>query len=179
MQFHVGPFTYQARLVRGYVLDSGRTCLGLCDHRHRQILISDLLDPPQRLQVLCHELWHAWCYHFPAQCRDEESLADLLGLALTQLAQDVLGPACDSLTHLPYLEPETSPNPIAEPPESSHLSGKGSPPTASPPPASPPLRTATTYLIRVYEPPAPDVQRSNPSAHPSPTPPAPPSSANA
>jgi len=90
MQVSVGPLTYRVRLVRGYVFHDGEPCYGLCDHRRRLILISDVLDEVQRVQVFCHELLHAWWRHCPGRIDDEESVAELVGLAMTRFIMEVI-----------------------------------------------------------------------------------------
>ncbi len=86
MELDVGPFTYTVRLVRDAIEHEGEACFGLCDHLNRTILISDALDPTQRLHVLLHELFHAWQRHCPARLDDEEAVADLVALSMTRLA---------------------------------------------------------------------------------------------
>jgi len=87
MQLRVGPFTYRVRLVAGYIDHGGQRCLGLCDNEQGELLISDRAGPRQRLQILGHEYMEAWLYHFGGQQPGKEDYCDLLGLALTQLAE--------------------------------------------------------------------------------------------
>jgi hypothetical protein len=65
--------------------------------------------------VLCHELWHAWRYRFaperPGDAASEEALADLAGIAMTQLAADLFGGVPPLDTGLTYLdEPALTPS---------------------------------------------------------------------
>jgi hypothetical protein len=83
MHINVGPFRYHVRLVHGHILHDGEPCFGLCDNLQQQILLSDVPPPHQRLQVFFHELMHAWWYHFQPDTSSEESIADLVGIAMT------------------------------------------------------------------------------------------------
>ncbi len=83
MKVNVGPFEYRIRLVHGYVRHEGQDCLGLCDNVRQEILLSDVPPENQRLQVFFHELMHAWWYHFGPDAGDEEAIADLVGIAMT------------------------------------------------------------------------------------------------
>jgi hypothetical protein len=83
MNVNVGPFEYRIRLVHGYVQHEGQACLGLCDNVRQEILLSDVPPEAQRLQVFFHELMHAWWYHFGPDAGDEEAIADLVGIAMT------------------------------------------------------------------------------------------------
>ena len=83
MNIRVGPFDYAVRLVRGHIDHDGEPCYGLCDHVRQEILLSDVPPPRQRLQVFFHELMHAWWYHFHTDAGDEEAVADLVGVAMT------------------------------------------------------------------------------------------------
>jgi len=51
---------YHAYLHHGPIKLDGRTCLGICDHRRRIMLIADHLGDAEILGVLCHEYWHAF-----------------------------------------------------------------------------------------------------------------------
>ena len=97
MRIRVGPFEYAVRLVHGHIRHEGRACFGLCDNLRQEILISDLPHEDQRLQVFFHELMHAWWYHFGANFSNEETVADLVGMAMTdftlQAVQCLRGPA--------------------------------------------------------------------------------------
>ncbi|MHC4995922.1 MAG: hypothetical protein ACYTGQ_12810 [Planctomycetota bacterium] len=83
MQINVGPFTYEIRIHPGSIPHEGEECFGLCDNLAQVLYISDRLPPRQRLQVFFHELMHAWWYHFGLNVDDEESVVDLVGMAMT------------------------------------------------------------------------------------------------
>lgn len=83
MQINVGPFVYQIQIYRGPIPHEGQDCCGLCDNINQVIYISDQLPRTQRLQVFFHELMHAWWYHFGLDATNEESIVDLIGMAMT------------------------------------------------------------------------------------------------
>ncbi|MBI1368961.1 MAG: hypothetical protein GC162_09945 [Planctomycetes bacterium] len=90
MQIDVGPFRYCVRLVHGHIEHEGQHCYGLCDNLAQLILISDVPTEKQRLSVFFHELMHAWWYHFGIDPADEEAVADLVGVAMTQFVDQVM-----------------------------------------------------------------------------------------
>lgn len=145
MRIRVGPFEYAVELVAGYIHHEGQRCYGLCDNHRQRILLSDLLNRPQRLRVLIHELMHAWMYHFGHDAGDEESLAELVSVAMTELIDQATAGA----EATPALE--------------RILTGRATPPTdrSGAKPAHRPLRT-----IGRREPATAD----GPSHQPSPTP---------
>jgi hypothetical protein len=83
MQINVGPFVYQIVIHPGLIDHQGEACFGLCDNLGQAIYVSDQLPARQRLQVFFHELMHAWWYHFGLNIDDEESIVDLVGMAMT------------------------------------------------------------------------------------------------
>jgi len=150
MQFHVGPFVYNAYLVRGHITHQGRQCLGLCQHEERRVLVSDRLDPVEQFQVLCHELWHAWHHRFATDDAGDEPLADLVGIAMTQLATDLYGAVPRLREHgLDYLPEGDAVKPLTpEPPLTPSLTYLSRDEAAGDAPRPP------TYRVRVFEPPA-------------------------
>jgi Zn-dependent peptidase ImmA (M78 family) len=67
MQFRVGPWVYRVRITENRLYDeNGAELAGLFVWRDREILISNAVPVRQRLDVLVHELRHAWREHFGA-----------------------------------------------------------------------------------------------------------------
>ena len=67
MRFHVGPWVYRVRITENRLYDeNGAELAGLFVWRDREILISNAVPVRQRLDVLVHELRHAWREHFGA-----------------------------------------------------------------------------------------------------------------
>lgn len=87
MRIDIGPFRYSVQLVHGMIRHDDQDCYGLCDNLAQRILISDVPNESQRLSVFFHELMHAWWYHFGIDPADEEAVADLVGVAMTQFMQ--------------------------------------------------------------------------------------------
>lgn len=88
MQIHVGPFRYTLSLRRGYLRHNGQDALGLCHTDKRLIEISDATAPSVRITTFWHELGHAIKRELDitdALEIAEESLANLLGIAMAQL----------------------------------------------------------------------------------------------
>lgn len=87
MRIDIGPFRYSVQLVHGMIRHDDQACYGLCDNLAQRILISDVPNESQRMSVFFHELMHAWWYHFGIDPADEEAVADLVGVAMTQFMQ--------------------------------------------------------------------------------------------
>lgn len=65
MKFRVGPWIYRVVVMAEEFCDEqGRVLDGRCVWRDRQILLAASLSQQLRLEVLMHELRHAWIYHF-------------------------------------------------------------------------------------------------------------------
>lgn len=105
MQFHIGPFVWRVRLVTGHIdmlrgdisgesSGGGATsgAWGLCDFERQVILVSDAIPADARVAVICHELWHAWRYHFPVDIEgDEERASDYFAALGLSLVRDLFG----------------------------------------------------------------------------------------
>ena len=102
MELNIGPFIYRVYLWHGLIEHEGQQCIGLCDHDQRCVLISDTVSDEQRMQVLCHEAWHAWRHHFAGQSKTAEGEADLVGLVLVGLIKDLEGKIPAGLSRLNY-----------------------------------------------------------------------------
>jgi hypothetical protein len=85
----VGPFEYRVQLFEGLIDHDGQPCFGLCDNVQQRIYISDVPPPPQRMRILIHEIMHGWWFHFGPDRVDEESIVDLVGLAMTELITEL------------------------------------------------------------------------------------------
>jgi len=66
MKFLIGPWLYTVRVTSGPIYHDGAECAGLFVWRDREILISSTVPVGSRLDVLIHELRHAWREHFGA-----------------------------------------------------------------------------------------------------------------
>lgn len=102
MELHIGPYVYKVYLWRGLIDHEGQKCLGLCDHDQQCVLVSDTVSGDRRLQVLCHEAWHAWRHHFGSQDSTLEGEADLVGLMMVQLMKDLEGKMPLAIEKLDY-----------------------------------------------------------------------------
>src|SRR6185437_4835142 len=72
MLFQVGPWTYRVEIARTLVNDKNEPILGRCDLDSMIIYVAADVSPQARLNVVLHELRHAWRFHFPAPRTDEE-----------------------------------------------------------------------------------------------------------
>jgi len=77
MRFRVGPWVYRVRITDEPIYDeNGKEQAGYYVWRDREILISGAIPVRRRLDILCHELRHAWIEHF-GQSRDIEGDCNL------------------------------------------------------------------------------------------------------
>ncbi|QDU34057.1 hypothetical protein KS4_21190 [Poriferisphaera corsica] len=117
MEVKVGPHVYRIILAKGIVRDeAGDPYCGLTFFDHQTILISGQLKPSKRLSTLWHELVHAFAYELDiaqSDTHDEESMCNLIGLAMSQLDAMTLarlhvymlqGIDCDAVMMSPKLE---------------------------------------------------------------------------
>jgi len=88
ISFNVGPWIYTLRIVRKLVNDRNEPILGRCDLDSMIIYVAADVSPQARLNVVLHELRHAWRYHFPAPRTDEEE-ADFSATICAQAYRDV------------------------------------------------------------------------------------------
>jgi hypothetical protein len=61
MQILIGPQQYDLRLVRGRLFFNQEECQCRCDHDKKEIAISDLVCPAQRLELAAsavNQTWH-------------------------------------------------------------------------------------------------------------------------
>lgn len=86
--FTVGGTPYRLWLIKGIINhpEFGE-CLGLCCYTRNEILVSDATPMSKRRMTFFHEFAHAACdeLRFGVQSFDEESLAELMGIALANL----------------------------------------------------------------------------------------------
>ncbi len=72
MLFNVAGWVYELKISEGPLHDeAGQPIAGICSESKRQIVISGDAPPRQRLDVLLHELRHAWQYHVGRPSDDE------------------------------------------------------------------------------------------------------------
>lgn len=88
MRFRVGPWIYRVRITDGPLHNEhGEECRGLCVYASREILISGLLPPRQRIDTLMHELRHAWRHHFGAPADEESDCNNAASFAVEMMRQ--------------------------------------------------------------------------------------------
>lgn len=89
MKFHVGPFVYQLLVQHAPILnDHGESCLGLARYLERQILIAAKAPAERRIEILAHELRHAWGFHVPPPANEEQE-SQLLAMISHAMAVDL------------------------------------------------------------------------------------------
>lgn len=68
MKFRVGPWVYKVKVRTPgdppLVDDDGTALDGRCEYGNHTIIISDAVLPDRRIEILAHELAHAWRWHF-------------------------------------------------------------------------------------------------------------------
>jgi hypothetical protein len=84
MHMHVGPHVYQ--VVIAQKITGGR--IGLADYLNRRLLVAACVPPAHRLDVILHELAHAFSYHFPSPT-DEEAAANLTATIAASAMKDL------------------------------------------------------------------------------------------
>lgn len=90
MRFNVGPFAYEVVVTDDHLeAEDGTSLLGLCQFVGRKILISSQVPRSERLEVLLHELGHAWHQHVPKP-RTEEEHANLWATAMASAWRDLV-----------------------------------------------------------------------------------------
>lgn len=125
MRVHVGPFAYTVKIVQAPFIVDGAILLGQARYLDRAILISSAVPADRRMEVLTHELKHAWHYHVPIP-HDAEEDAQLSALITSQLLADLAkqgGAACvEKLLpeSVEALEAEPKPRPPTKVPEWVH-----------------------------------------------------------
>jgi|GEM_PF-4348575 len=70
--FNVGPWEYSLKIARKLVNDKNEPLMGRCDLHTMIVYVAADIPPQGRLNVVLHELRHAWRFHFPAPRTDEE-----------------------------------------------------------------------------------------------------------
>jgi len=89
MKFNVGPFSCRVIIVEQPPIFDGKPCDGLIDFDSELIQITMRLSGKRRLNVLLHEISHAWQFHFPMPC-EEEGQCDFFANAAQAAMQDLL-----------------------------------------------------------------------------------------
>jgi hypothetical protein len=73
MRFHIGPWEYAVEITEEKLVDDeGAECVGLCVWMDNRIQISAGIPRQRRLDVLLHELRHAWRHHLGRSIDDED-----------------------------------------------------------------------------------------------------------
>lgn len=73
MKFEIGPWTYSVQITDGPLYDdNGLEQAGRCEWRTQSILISGAIPVTRRLEVLLHELRHAWVFTFGRPAGEED-----------------------------------------------------------------------------------------------------------
>ena len=62
MKFTIGSWTYRLRIATGDLTFEGRSVAGLCRETECEILLAGTMPARKRLNVLLHELTHAWIF---------------------------------------------------------------------------------------------------------------------
>lgn len=90
MRFRVGPYAYRARITEEPLVDekTGEALAGMAVSQGREILIAATVPPEERMEVLSHELKHAWFFHFPKP-RTEEEDCNLYAAISQQMTNDL------------------------------------------------------------------------------------------
>jgi len=86
--FNVGPWAYTVHFVPGLHHADSEPCVGRCDLDRQTIYISEDVPYQGRLNVVLHELRHAWSWHFPKPSNVEEECdfaATIIASAYTDL----------------------------------------------------------------------------------------------
>lgn len=121
MLFHVGPREYRCRVALGSELvKDGKALAGACDWARREILIADDVAPQLRMEVLGHELRHAWAHACPRP-RTEEEEASFAALIMEAMYTDLERQGGREALEAMRLESEEPPAPIAAEPEEEEL----------------------------------------------------------
>jgi hypothetical protein len=100
--FQVGPRRYTVRVTRDRIFYEDEECLGICHPGTLEIQISPFLPKVRRLEVLIHELTHAFVFAF-GQPRDVEALCDFVASVGELVLRDLA--ACGGVEALLDLRP--------------------------------------------------------------------------
>ena len=74
IRLHVGPSVYTAKVVSGRLTDAaGNKLLGKAMNYGREIHIWSGVPANERLEILLHEVKHAWLFHVPRPATEEDS----------------------------------------------------------------------------------------------------------
>lgn len=116
MKCNIGPWQYAVRIVPELFDDEdGKRLWGLADAGRRTIFLSADLPPDNRLDVLMHEVTHAWMFHFP-RARTDEELADFTASIVASAHRDLLDAGgVSALLELRVDQEETPAAPVADP----------------------------------------------------------------
>lgn len=87
MEFRVGGWNWTLTIARGLYL-SGEPCMGKACQRTRTIKIAADVPPAGRLEVLLHELWHAWAWTLRGEPGIEEQ-CQLFAMAAASAWRDL------------------------------------------------------------------------------------------
>jgi hypothetical protein len=88
MQFHVGPWVYTVQITDAPILaDDGAEQAGRWVWSTRTILISGTIPVQRRLQVLLHELVHAWRHDLGKPATDEDDANSMSAFTASVMRQ--------------------------------------------------------------------------------------------
>lgn len=112
MRFHVGPWVYTTLISQDALWSTeGRELLGKVDFESRLILLSPVVQPDKRLDILLHEIRHAYAHHHPKP-RTEEEECNFFSTIFAQVRKDLAEQGGEIALvrmepcQLPPLEPE-------------------------------------------------------------------------
>lgn len=88
MRFNVGPFVYALEISDQRPCFEGHACDGIIDFSAEKIIIFTGVRGRRRLNVLLHELRHAWLHHFPHSA-EEEANCDMAAMYAQAAMQDL------------------------------------------------------------------------------------------
>jgi hypothetical protein len=90
MQFRLGPAVYRVQITDGPIIDGdGTDLLGECDWAKREVRLSGAMPAMRRLEVLAHELRHAWVNHC-GRARSSEEDANNVASFFLAVYRDLL-----------------------------------------------------------------------------------------
>ena len=90
LRMNIGPFVYTVRVHDRSIMWDGKERMGLATHADRAILISPKLRAAARIEVLLHEVRHAWAFHNERRGASEVECQRFAMMALSAL-KDIVG----------------------------------------------------------------------------------------
>lgn len=109
MRFKIGSWRYRCAIAMERIFgEDGRELAGRCDWKHGLIEISPNIPLAKRLDVLLHELRHAWQFHLGRPITDEDdanNASSFTAWAMTELERQGGVAALMRMTPAGTLEP--------------------------------------------------------------------------